>query len=58
MSDIVAAVGLKNVVTGHTLCSAKSPVVLESLEHARARDVVAHASSWISLRHTPTKPHV
>jgi elongation factor G len=30
--DIVAAVGLKNVVTGHTLCSAKSPVVLESLE--------------------------
>jgi elongation factor G len=30
--DIVAAVGLKNVVTGHTLCSPKSPVVLESLE--------------------------
>ena len=30
--DIVAAVGLKNVVTGHTLCSAKSPVILESLE--------------------------
>jgi elongation factor G len=30
--DIVAAVGLKNIVTGHTLCSAKSPVVLESLE--------------------------
>ena len=30
--DIVAAVGLKNVVTGHTLCAAKSPVVLESLD--------------------------
>jgi len=30
--DIVAAVGLKNVATGHTLCSAKSPVVLESLD--------------------------
>jgi elongation factor G len=30
--DIVAAVGLKNVATGHTLCSAKSPIVLESLE--------------------------
>ena len=30
--DIVAAVGLKEVVTGHTLCSAKSPILLESLE--------------------------
>ncbi len=30
--DIVAAIGLKNVVTGHTLCSPKSPVLLESLE--------------------------
>ena len=30
--DIVAAVGLKYVVTGHTLCSAKEPVLLESLE--------------------------
>jgi elongation factor G len=30
--DIVAAVGLKNVATGHTLCSVKSPVVLESLD--------------------------
>jgi elongation factor G len=30
--DIVAAVGLKNVVTGHTLCSAKSPILLESLD--------------------------
>lgn len=30
--DIVAAIGLKNVVTGHTLCSPKSPILLESLE--------------------------
>jgi elongation factor G len=30
--DIVAAVGLKEVVTGHTLCSAKAPVLLESLD--------------------------
>ncbi len=30
--DIVAAVGLKDVVTGHTLCSPKYPVILESLE--------------------------
>ncbi|MCA9506181.1 MAG: elongation factor G [Spirochaetaceae bacterium] len=30
--DIVAAVGLKDVVTGHTLCSAKDPIVLESLD--------------------------
>ena len=30
--DIVAAVGLKNVVTGHTLCSPKAPLILESLE--------------------------
>ena len=29
--DIVAAIGLKNVVTGQTLCSAKAPIVLESL---------------------------
>ena len=29
--DIVAAIGLKNVVTGQTLCSPKAPVVLESL---------------------------
>jgi elongation factor G len=30
--DIVAAVGLKNLVTGHTLCATNAPVVLESLE--------------------------
>ncbi len=30
--DIVAAVGLKDVVTGHTLCSPKSPILLESLD--------------------------
>ncbi len=30
--DIVAAVGLKGVATGHTLCSAKSPLILESLD--------------------------
>lgn len=30
--DIVAAVGLKSVVTGHTLCSPKAPLILESLE--------------------------
>ena len=30
--DIVAAVGLKGVVTGHTLCSVNAPVVLESLD--------------------------
>jgi elongation factor G len=30
--DIVAAIGLKNVVTGQTLCSSKEPVVLESLD--------------------------
>jgi elongation factor G len=30
--DIVAAIGLKNIVTGQTLCSAKAPIVLESLE--------------------------
>lgn len=30
--DIVAAVGLKDVATGHTLCSPKAPLILESLE--------------------------
>ena len=30
--DIVAAIGLKHVVTGQTLCSSKAPVALESLE--------------------------
>ena len=30
--DIVAAIGLKNVVTGQTLCSAKAPIMFESLE--------------------------
>jgi len=30
--DIVAAVGLKDVVTGETLCSPKSPIILESLD--------------------------
>jgi elongation factor G len=30
--DIVAAVGLKQVVTGHTLCAVNAPVVLESLD--------------------------
>ncbi|WP_432735568.1 elongation factor G [Maridesulfovibrio sp. FT414] len=30
--DIVAAVGLKNMATGDTLCEIKSPVVLESLD--------------------------
>ena len=30
--DIAAAVGLKNVVTGDTICDPKSPVVLESID--------------------------
>lgn len=30
--DIAAAVGLKNTVTGDTLCDQKSPVILESME--------------------------
>ena len=30
--DIVAAVGLKNVATGHTLASPKAPLILESLD--------------------------
>jgi len=30
--DIVAAIGLKDVVTGQTLCSSKDPIILESLE--------------------------
>ena len=30
--DIVAAVGLKNVATGDTICAVNAPVVLESLE--------------------------
>src|SRR6195952_567832 len=30
--DICAAVGLKNLVTGDTICSEKSPVVLESID--------------------------
>ena len=30
--DICAAVGLKNLVTGDTICSDKSPVVLESID--------------------------
>ena len=30
--DIVAAIGLKSVVTGQTLCSAKAPIMFESLE--------------------------
>jgi elongation factor G len=30
--DIVAVIGLKNSLTGHTLCDAKHPVLLESIE--------------------------
>ncbi len=30
--DIVAAIGLKNIATGQTLCSPKAPIVLESLD--------------------------
>lgn len=30
--DIAAAVGLKNTTTGDTLCSEKSPIILESME--------------------------
>jgi len=30
--DIVAAVGLKNTLTGDTLCDEKSPIILESIE--------------------------
>jgi elongation factor G len=30
--DIAAAVGLKNVTTGDTLCDIKSPIILESME--------------------------
>ena len=30
--DIVAAVGLKNVVTGDTICAVNAPIMLESLE--------------------------
>ena len=30
--DIAAAVGLKNTTTGDTLCSAKKPIILESME--------------------------
>ncbi len=30
--DIVAAVGLKQVVTGHTLCAVNAPIILESLD--------------------------
>ena len=30
--DIAAAVGLKNTVTGDTLCDEKNPVILESME--------------------------
>ena len=30
--EIVAAIGLKDVVTGQTLCSAKAPIVLEALD--------------------------
>jgi elongation factor G len=29
--DIVAAVGFKEIITGHTLCSPKHPIVLESM---------------------------
>lgn len=30
--DIAAAVGIKNVTTGDTLCDAKNPIILESME--------------------------
>ena len=30
--DICAAVGLKNLITGDTICSAKDPIVLESID--------------------------
>jgi elongation factor G len=33
--DICACVGLKNVTTGDTICSEKSPVLLESIEFAQ-----------------------
>jgi elongation factor G len=32
--DIVAMVGMKHVATGHTLCDAKAPIVLEAIEFA------------------------
>ena len=32
--DIVAMVGMKHVATGHTLCDAKAPVVLEAIDFA------------------------
>jgi elongation factor G len=32
--DIVALVGMKHVATGHTLCDAKAPVVLEAIDFA------------------------
>ncbi len=30
--EIIAAVGLKNVKTGHTLCDEKNPIILESMD--------------------------
>ena len=30
--DIVALAGLKNTITGHTLCDQNSPVLLEPME--------------------------
>jgi len=32
--DIVAMVGMKHVATGHTLCDARAPIVLEAIEFA------------------------
>ena len=36
--DIVAIIGPKDALTGHTLCDAKHPVILESIRFPRDGD--------------------
>ena len=35
--DIVAVAGLKNVITGETLCDEKKPIILERMEVGASR---------------------
>jgi elongation factor G len=44
--DICAAVGLKNVVTGDTICDEKHPVLLESIDFPASRKPRRIRKSW------------
>ena len=53
--DIVAVVGLKDVVTGETLCDVQHPIVLESLEFPEPGDLDRDRAEDQG-RHGPARP--